>query len=200
MFEFPPFGMIICAGPAKRRMAALHIRSKTLAGYWQRMPVADHRLAGRAKHRLGARDRFDATAPFAFGAQNLPLDSDETQYALHVGAEHRFNNVVSVFGRAARAFRTPNVDERVSSGPSFDAFFNPIPGNFSLKTQTSHDIEGGFRIKSGGFQLQSSIYNMDLDRSISSPAVLTTSTPTRPAVARLARPAPPRCVFANAKA
>ena len=41
-----------------------------------------------------------------------------------------------------------------------------IPGNFALKTQTSHDIEGGFRIKSGGFQMQSSIYNMDLENEI----------------------------------
>ena len=50
--------------------------------------------------------------------------------------------------------------------PAFDAFFNPLPGNFKLKTQTSHDIEGGFRIKPGGFQMQSSIYNMDLENEI----------------------------------
>ncbi|MDO9295414.1 TonB-dependent receptor [Bradyrhizobium sp.] len=147
------------------------LSQQTLAGYWQHtiglLPTTDVSYGARIQNtRLSARDRYDPAAPFAFSAQNLPLDSDETQYALHVGAEHRFNNVVSVFGRAARAFRTPNVDERVSSGPSFDAFFNPIPGNFSLKTQTSHDIEGGFRIKSGGFQLQSSIYNMDLDNEI----------------------------------
>ncbi|MES2193826.1 MAG: TonB-dependent receptor [Pseudomonadota bacterium] len=147
------------------------IAQQTLAGYWQQtiglLPTTDVSYGGRVQNTsLGARDRFDPNAPFAFGIANLPLDSSETQYALHVGAEHRFNNVVSVFGRAARAFRTPNVDERVSSGPSFDAFFNPIPGNFALKTQTSHDIEGGFRIKSGGFQLQSSIYNMELDNEI----------------------------------
>ena len=147
------------------------LSQQTLAGYWQHtiglLPTTDVSYGARIQNtRLSARDRYDPAAPFAFSAQNLPLDSDETQYALHVGAEHRFNNVVSVFGRAARAFRTPNVDERVSSGPSFDAFFNPIPGNFALKTQTSHDIEAGFRIKSGGFQLQSSIYNMELDNEI----------------------------------
>ena len=68
---------------------------------------------------------YDPTAPgcvmfFNCGAQAFPLDSNETQYALHVGLEHRFNNVFSVFGRAARAFRTPNVEERVASGPAFD--------------------------------------------------------------------------------
>ncbi|MFL6814542.1 MAG: TonB-dependent receptor domain-containing protein, partial [Bradyrhizobium sp.] len=108
------------------------------------------------------RDRFNPAAPFAFDTQALPLESNETQYALHLGIEHRFNDVFSVFGRAARAFRTPTVDERVASGPAFDAFFNPIPQNFQLKTQTSHDAEGGVRIKNGPFQMQSSIYNMDL--------------------------------------
>ena len=54
----------------------------------------------------------------------------------------------------------------MSSGPAFDPFFTPLPGDFKLKTQTSHDIEGGFRIKAGAFQMQSSIYNMDLDNEI----------------------------------
>jgi len=74
--------------------------------------------------------------------------------------------VFSVFGRASSAFRTPNVDERVSSGPAFDADFNSIPGTFALKTQTSNDVEGGFRIAAGAFQMQSSIYNMNLTNEI----------------------------------
>ena len=43
--------------------------------------------------------------------------------------EHRINDVFSVFGRAARAFRTPDVDERVSTGPAFGPppFFDPLP-------------------------------------------------------------------------
>jgi iron complex outermembrane receptor protein len=65
-----------------------------------------------------------------------------------------------MFGRAARAFRTPNIDERISTGPFF------APGTFQLKTQTSHDVEGGFRIKAGSFQMQSSIYNMDIENEI----------------------------------
>ncbi len=110
---------------------------------------------------------------------------------MHVGLEHRFNDVFSVFGRAARAFRTPDVDERVASGPAFDAFFNPIPGNFTLKTQTSHDVEGGFRIKAGAFQMQSSIYNMDLDQRdpFRSRHISSTSISIRPA-ATARRPAP----------
>jgi iron complex outermembrane recepter protein len=147
------------------------LSQQTLAGYWQQtiglLPTTDFSYGARAQNtRLNARDRFDPNAPGAFDTQAIPLDSSETQYALHVGIEHRFNDVFSVFGRAARAFRTPDVDERVASGPAFDAFFNPIPGNFTLKTQTSHDIEGGFRIKAGTFQMQSSIYNMDLVNEI----------------------------------
>ena len=112
---------------------------------------------------------LNPTAPGTFGFETaaLPLDSSETNYALHLGLEHRFNDVFSVFGRAAHAFRTPNVEERVASGPLLP--FAPFPGplqDFRLKTQTSHDIEGGFRVKAGAFQMQSSIYNMDLENEI----------------------------------
>ncbi len=160
---------------ALRGMPAVHmfdLNQKTLAGYWQHtvglLPTTDFSYGGRIQNtRLDARDIFDPFAsPFAFGIQANPLRSEENQYALHIGLEHRFSNVFSVFGRAARAFRTPNVDERVASGPAFDAFFTPIPQTFQLKTQTSQDVEGGFRIKSGGFQLQSSVYLMDLENEI----------------------------------
>jgi iron complex outermembrane receptor protein len=147
------------------------LSQQTLAGYWQHtvglLPTTDFSYGVRVQNtNLHARDRFDPTAPFAFDAQATPLDSSETQYALHVGLEHRFNDVFSVFGRAARAFRTPDVDERVLTGPSFDVFFNPLPQNFELKTQTSNDVELGYRIKDGPFQMQTSIYNMDLENEI----------------------------------
>jgi len=147
------------------------LAQQTLAGYWQHtvglLPTTDFSYGGRVQNnRLRARDRYDDNAPFAFDAQATPLDSSETQYALHVGLEHRFNSVFSVFGRAAHAFRTPDVDERVLSGPGFDANFNPLPQNFQLKTQTSQDVEGGFRIMAGAFKMQSSIYTMDIENEI----------------------------------
>jgi iron complex outermembrane receptor protein len=147
------------------------LSQQTLAGYWQQtvglLPTTDFSYGARIQNTsVTARDRFDPTAPGAFDTQANPLDSSETQYALHIGVEHRLNDIFSLFGRAARAFRTPTVDERVASGPAFDAFFNPIPGNFTLKTQTSQDIEGGFRVKAGKFEMQSSIYNMDLVNEI----------------------------------
>ena len=160
--------------PQFKGAAPVHVydlAQQSVAGYWQHSvglsPATDFAYGARVQSTsLGARDRYDPTAPGAFTAQALPLDSSETQYALHLGIEHRFNDVFSVFGRAARAFRTPDVDERLASGPAFDASFNPIPGDFRLKTQTSHDAEGGFRIKAGMFQMQSSIYNMDLTNEI----------------------------------
>jgi len=138
------------------------------------LPTTDFSYGARIQNTsLSARDRYDPNAPgcatfFNCGEQAFPLNSNETQYALHAGLEHRFNSVFSLFGRAARAFRTPTVDERVASGPAFGPppFFPAIPGDFKLKTQTSHDIEGGFRVKSGGFQMQSSIYTMDLENEI----------------------------------
>lgn len=147
------------------------LSQQTLAGYWQHtigfLPTTDFSYGARVQNtRLSARDRFDGTAPGAFDTGANPLDSSDTQYAAHVGLEHRFTNVFSVFGRAAHAFRTPTVDERVASGPAFDAFFNPIPQTFKLKTQTSEDVEIGYRIKNGPFQMQTSVYNMDLRNEI----------------------------------
>ncbi|MBR0829276.1 TonB-dependent receptor [Bradyrhizobium manausense] len=169
------------------------LRQQTVAGYFQHTvgvaPTTDISYGARMQNiNLSARDRFDATAPFntaIFGADigALPLDSNETQYALHLGAEHRLNDVFSIFGRAARAFRTPDVDERVSSGPSFDPFtFLPIPQTFQLKTQTSQDVEGGLRIKGGGLQMQTSVYLMDLSNELHFSPVLFFNTnldPTR---------------------
>nr|WP_246583619.1 TonB-dependent receptor [Bradyrhizobium iriomotense] len=148
------------------------LRQQTVAGYFQHtlgvLPTTDISYGARVQNvSLSARDNFDPAAPFNTDIGALPLRSDETQYALHLGAEHHLNDIVSLFGRAARAFRTPDVDERVSSGPSFDPFtFAPIPQTFQLKTQTSQDIEGGLRIKGGGLQLQSSLYLMDLANEI----------------------------------
>jgi iron complex outermembrane receptor protein len=166
---------------AFRGLPATHtydLSQQTVAGYWQQtlglLPTTDFSYGARVQNTsLSARDRYAPNAPgcavfFNCDAQASPLNSNETQYALHAGLEHRFNSVFSVFGRAARAFRTPTVDERVASGPAFGPppFFPAIPGDFKLKTQTSHDIEAGFRIKSGGFQMQSSIYTMDLENEI----------------------------------
>src|SRR3954447_25322139 len=146
--------------PVAKGMIPIHtydLSQQTLAGYFQQtiglLPTTDFSYGGRLQRTtLKARDILqndpNCAIFFTCSVQNFPLDSEEGQYALHIGLEHRFNNVFSVFGRAARAFRTPNVDERLSSGPAFDPFFNALPGHFRLKTQTSHDIEGGVRIKS----------------------------------------------------
>jgi iron complex outermembrane recepter protein len=152
------------------------LSQQTVAAYWQQtigfLPTTDFSYGGRIQRfSLNARDTLnnppDCALSFSCGVQAFPLDSNETQHALHIGLEHRFNDVFAVFGRAAHAFRRPNVDERVSSGPAFDpATFVAIPGNFMLKTQTSDDVEGGFRVKAGAFTLQSSIYDMELTNEI----------------------------------
>jgi iron complex outermembrane receptor protein len=150
-----------------------NLGQQTAAVYWQQtlgiLPATDFSYGGRLQHtHITARDKYDPTAPrSAFSdAQDLPLDQNEWQHALHVGLEHRLNDTFSVFARAARAFRTPNVDERVGAGPQFDPFFNAISSNFQLKTQTSYDVEGGFRIRSGSFALQTSVYDMHLENEI----------------------------------
>jgi iron complex outermembrane receptor protein len=153
----------------------------TIAGYFQEtiaiQPTTDLAFGARLQsNHTTARDRLDPTAPGTGclfctpDPQGLPLDKRETQHALHVGLEHRFNEVFSAFGRAARSFRLPTVDERIGMAPSGFG----IPTNFDLKTQTSHDIEGGIRLRYGAFSLQTSVYDMRLkDELFFSPATFT---------------------------
>ncbi|NGX94518.1 MAG: TonB-dependent receptor [Candidatus Afipia apatlaquensis] len=151
------------------------LSQQTIAGYWQQtlglLPSTDFSYGGRLQQlHLKARDVYDPTAPAgSLIAQATPLDKDEINHALHVGLEHRFNENFAVFGRAARAFRTPNVDERVVTGPAFDCSVFPcvgIPQNFQLKTQTSYDVEGGVRIHGGPLDIQTSYYDMHLKNEI----------------------------------
>lgn len=153
-----------------------NLSQQTIAGYFQQtlglLPSTDFSYGGRIQQfRLKARDNYDPNVPQgSLVAQATPLDKEETNHALHVGLEHRFNDNFAVFGRAARAFRTPNVDERIVTGRSLDCSNFPpcvgIPQNFQLKTQTSYDVEGGIKIRGGGLDIQSSVYDMHLKNEI----------------------------------
>lgn len=155
----------------------------TAAGYFQEtivlLPTTDLAFGARVQeNRTTARDRLDPTAPGGLFAapQGLPLNRSETQYALHVGLEHRPIEHLALFARAARSFRLPTVDERVGVAPF------GVPTNFDLKTQTSHDVEGGVRITFGGVSVQSSVYDMELNNELFfSPATFTNTNldPTR---------------------
>jgi len=146
-----------------------NLDQQTLAAYWQQtlgvLPNTDFTYGGRIQNtRLSARDKYDPLAPSLFppfGSQAVPLDSSETNHALHVGLEHRFNDNFAVFARAAQAFRTPNVDERIGTGP--DANNN---ASFNLKTQTSYDVEGGGKFHFGAFDSQVSYFDMHLKNEL----------------------------------
>jgi iron complex outermembrane receptor protein len=123
------------------------------------LPNTDVSFGARLQQTsLSARDIFDPTAPNAFDAEALPLDSIEVQHALHFGIEHRFNAAFTMFGRLARSFRTPNVDERIG--------VLSFPVDFRLRTQVSQDAEAGIRLRHAGIEVVSSVYDMRLTDEI----------------------------------
>ncbi len=143
--------------------------------YWQQtvsiLPSTDISFGGRIQEtKLRARDTFDPNAPgavaFFFGfpvdTQGIPLDKSETNRAYHLGAEHRFNENFAVFGRMAQSFRVPNVDERVGAVTALSG----VPTTFDLRTQKSHDLEGGVRLRFGALNVQWSMYDMRLTDEI----------------------------------
>jgi iron complex outermembrane receptor protein len=146
------------------------LSQQSLGAYWQQtvgiLPATDFSYGGRIQRTsVTAKDTLNndprCAAEFSCDTQAAPLDTSEVNHALHVGIEHRFNESLAVFGRAASAFRSPNIDERVGVGP----FASPTK-DFNLKIQTSNDVEGGFRVKAGAFEMQSSIYSMNLTNEI----------------------------------
>jgi iron complex outermembrane receptor protein len=133
-------------------------------------PSTELSVGGRIQRNMvKASDVYNAANDpnVAFGGypndpQAPPLDTSEWQYAAHVGLEQRINSAFTVFGRAARAFRLGNADERVGAGSPF-AFTVP---SFDLKTQTSYDVEGGVRFNAGPLRVETSVYEMKLNNEI----------------------------------
>ncbi len=148
-----------------------------LGAYWQNtvsvLPTTDLSWGGRIQSmHLDARDKFDINAPgacfpgpppcFPVNVEGIPFSTNETHRAFHLGIEHRFNDAFTVFGRWASSFRVPNVDERVGVATQGAG----TPTNFNLRTQRSHDLEGGFRLNAGPLTVQWSIYDMMLTDEI----------------------------------
>ena len=161
--------------PTQPGMAPVHsydIRQTTAALYGMDTLTVrsdtDISLGGRLQRNMvKAQDVYSAVNDpnagfYANNPQAPALDSGEWQYAAHIGIEHRLNSAFTVFARAARAFRLGNADERAGAGGPF-VFAVP---SFDLKTQTSYDVEGGVRVNSGPFSLQSSAYLMRLRNEI----------------------------------
>ncbi len=118
------------------------------------------------RNTLSARDDYDPTAPACcLDAEGIPLDRAEWKKAWQVGFEHRFSPALALFGHVAQSFRVPNADERIGQAPTF-AFPAPIPTNFSLKTQTSREIEAGLRGSQGPLSWLVSVYDMHLKDEI----------------------------------
>jgi iron complex outermembrane receptor protein len=151
------------------------LKQSSAALYWQQtvsvLPSTDISFGGRVQEtKIRARDAFDPNAPgavaFFFGfpvdTQGIPLDKKDTNRAYHLGAEHRFNDSFSVFGRIAQSFRVPNVDDRVGMVTAMSG----VPTTFDLRPQRSHDVEGGVRLRFGNLNVQWSMYDMHLTDEI----------------------------------
>lgn len=132
------------------------------------LPDLDISIGGRLQRNwVEATDTYHASVDpnagfYTVSPQAPALDTSEWQYAAHAGIAYRVTPVLTFFARGARAFRLPNADERVGAGNPFGTF----PVTLDLKTQTSYDVEGGFRLHGDRFDFESSVYQMELKNEI----------------------------------
>ena len=148
---------------------------QTVAAYGQQTLAlrddTDLAFGLRLQHVIvSASDQLNANSPGgAFGIQGVPLDDEgETQWAAHLGLEHRMTPGLALFGRTGRSIRLPTIDERVGMSP----FGSPT--TFDLKTQTSYDAEIGVKGKASGVTYQLSGFVMELENELHfSPATFT---------------------------
>jgi iron complex outermembrane receptor protein len=149
------------------------IRQTTAAVYAMNtttvLPQLDVSIGGRLqRNMIEGTDAYNAAVDpnagfYASNPKAPPVDRGEWQYAAHLGAEYRVLPALTLFGRAAHAFRLPNADERVGSGNPFGTV---LPANLDLQTQKSSDIEGGFRARVDRFTFESTAYAMWLTNEI----------------------------------
>lgn len=147
---------------------------QTTAGFYAHNKTSvlsnvDVSFGGRLqRNMINATDAYNASADpnngsYGVSAKAPDFDGGEWQYAAHVGYEYRISPAFALFGRAARAFRLPNADERVGAGNPFGL---TAPATFDLKTQTSYDVENGIRLNWGRFNLETSVYLMNLENEV----------------------------------
>ena len=79
-----------------------------------------------------------------------------------MGADYRATPNLTLYARAARAFRLPNADEQVGAGNPYGV----IPVTLDFKTQTTYDAEGAFRWHWNRISFDSSVYQMELNNEI----------------------------------
>jgi iron complex outermembrane receptor protein len=129
--------------PESRRIQRLpadpHVRSvaadarRLLAAHHRLLPTTDFSYGGRVQNTsLSARDRFDPTAPFAFDTR--PSRSTAMRPNTRCMSASSIASTTCSRCSAAPRARSARPRRRArSSGPAFDAFFNPIPGQLSAE-------------------------------------------------------------------
>ena len=103
------------------------------------------------RNSIAIGDHLDTSAPDYAGWQkkHTTLLDEEFNYALNIGIDRSIFNNSEVYSRIGNGFRYPNIDDRI--GGSGDT-------SLELDTQTSQDLEIGYRFNSDTFSTNLSAY------------------------------------------
>lgn len=102
-------------------------------------------------------DRFDAAAPgAAFERQRIAANGRDIHWMGNLGLDYAVTDAWTVFTRAGRAVRLPNIDERIQTQSNV----------MNLATQTSWDVEGGAGYKTNVWSIESRLFAMWINDEI----------------------------------
>jgi iron complex outermembrane receptor protein len=119
-------------------------RQNQVTTAWALFASADYDVSDRLKMTAGVRytnDDKDFEAErtqTAFGGANLPLtsvDVSDSQVSWDISAFYKYNEEVNLYARAAKGFRAPSIQGRVSFGDDIT----------TANSETLHSIEAGIK-------------------------------------------------------
>ena len=116
--------------------------------------------ARRERLRMHGADRFDPTAPGAFGSGAPPGSQRLYEHAYELGLRFAIIPTAALIAKTARSYRFANVDEIYETSPAFTNEFQ------FLQPQTARSHELGIDLRRSAYGGRATVFQMDVENEI----------------------------------
>ncbi|HUP93403.1 MAG TPA: TonB-dependent receptor [Burkholderiales bacterium] len=116
--------------------------------------------ARRERLRMHGADRFDPTAPGAFGSGAPPGSQRLYEHAYELGLRYAIIPAAALIAKTARSYRFANVDEIYETSAAFTNEFQ------FLQPQTARSHELGIDLRRSAYGARATVFQMDVEKEI----------------------------------